>query len=262
MALTTSSFHLDPERFSLELIRSKSCDPIRLEISDRLSQEQFQQLGGLLSRFPDLTITVKDLTHQSWNFDFLSFFPQTRALNIKCIWSLDSLRPISNLQELSHIELGSLLNGAVSLEPLTALRKVKSCLVTGKWGDYFYLMKLQSLERLILSGFSEGDFGYISELSQLKELEILDSPHPDFGTLWSGSVTSIRLSNLRNLSSIEWLTNFPKLRQLKLKSLPKVTQLPPQSFLDQLDSFSATHLKSAGIRNTVELEKREEGLFI
>ncbi len=261
MAFTIPSYRLDPERFSNEVMRCKSIDPQRLEITESLTEIEFQKLGTLLGRFMDLTIAVKDLTQRNWSLEFLRFFPQTRSLHLKCLWSLESLDPISKLQYLTEIELGSLFNGALSLAPLVSLKKIKCCTVTGKWSDLFYLMKLQSLEKVVLSGFSGGDFNFISELSQLRELEIVDSTLQDLSSLRSERVSSLRLSNLRNLSDLDWLMHFTKLRHLKLKSLPKVDRLPPQHFLDQLETFSATHLKGAGIRNTVELEKREEGLF-
>ncbi len=261
MAFTTSLYRLDPERFRREVVRSKSADSQRLEILEFLSEEEFRELGGLFSRFLDLTIIVKDLTHQAWTLHFLMFFPQTRSLHLKCLWSLDSLAPVEGLQELSEIELGSLLNGTASLAPLVCLKKIKLLSVTGQWSDLFYLMKLQHLERLVFSGFSTGEFGFIAELEHLREIEIIDSMIQDLGSLKSGSVSSLRLSNLRNLLNLDWLVAFPKLRHLKLKRLPKVDRLPSQIFLDQLQSFSATHLKNAGIRHTVEKQNREEGLF-
>ncbi len=261
MVFTSTSFRLDPVRFRGEVIRCKSSKPLRLEVLELLSEEEFRQWGELFSRFLDLTIIVKDLTHQAWTLHFLRFFPQTRSLHLKCLWSLDSLAPVGELQELLQIELGSLLNGSISLEPLICLKKVKFLSVTGQWSDLFYLMKLQSLERIVFSGFSMGEFGFIAELEQLREIEIIDSTIQDLSSLKSGSVSALRLSNLRNLLNLDWLVAFPRLRHLKLKRLPKVDRLPPQIFLDQLESFSATHLKNAGIRYTVEKQKREEGLF-
>ncbi|MES2310065.1 MAG: hypothetical protein V4507_14525 [Verrucomicrobiota bacterium] len=261
MTFTTNDYHLDPGAVTRLWMQCKAGEPQRLDVTQLLSDDSFQQLGQLLARFPDLTVTLKDLTDRAWTLQFLRFFPQIRALHLKCVWSLDSLDPIANLKELSQLELGSVLSKSISLAPLVVLPKVKSLLVTGKWGEIFHLGKLQTLERVVLSGFSEGKFEFIAGLPKLKELEVIDSTLKDLSSLSSPSVSSLRLANLRNLTDLEWITGFPQLNQLKLKSLPKVDRLPPQSFLDQLDSFSATHLKTAGIRNTVELQKPKEELF-
>jgi hypothetical protein len=262
MAFTTNDFHLDPGAVSRLLARAKSSESQRLDVTALLSEESFQRLGTLLSRFPDLTVTVKDLTDRSWNLNFLRHFPQTRRLHLKCLWSLESLSPVGELKELMELELGSVLSGSVSLEPLASLSKLKSVVVTGKWEGTSHLGKIWTLERLVFSGFSEGNFEFVAGLPKLRELEVIDSTLKDLGAIASESLQSLRLANLRNLGEIDGVLRFPGLRHLKLKSLPKVDRLPPQSFLDQLESFSATHLRTAGIRNTVELQKPDEELFV
>lgn len=245
MIVTTAEYLHDPEALERRLQGHPSCEEIRWEVLDALTPSDFQQMGEFLNRFPDLRIFLKDLSDSRWTLHFLEHFPQTRSLELKCLWSLESLAPLSNLSQLQTLEIGSILNRPRSLQPLLSLFSLKKLILSGDWQSMHQLESMQGLETLGLIGCPEKDLTWISGLASLRTLSLMDGRTQ----IWDGwshpSVERLELIKMRHLTDLRGLEEWTGLQHLLLKSLPRLEHLPAKSFLERLQTFKAVHVPNS-----------------
>lgn len=260
MVIKIEDYLQDPAQFKARLQAVPSCEHIRFEISQNVTRSDFEEIALSFDRFLDLSIVLNDLTDHRWNLDFISFFLAVRALQIKCLWSLESLDSIAKLQNLEELELGSILNRTRDLSPILALPKIKSLSLSGDWNALWTLEALKTVESLAFIGSSEKNMTWIAGLSHLRELSMMDGRVENFDGWSSDTIKKITLLKMRHLRDLRGLGNFTQLQELTLKSLPRLEHLPSQEFLNQLQVFRAVHIRNAGVQESID-QVRDAALY-
>jgi hypothetical protein len=200
-----------------------------VQISSRLTDDDFRQLAEFMADYPDVRLrvyggydgSIKDL-------DFLRFFPKLRRFSVDAIYELPSLDGIGLLSdELEDLLIGWTRSKRFSLRNLARFRRLRTLYLEGQQKDFAAIGELEALEDLTLRSITIPDLSSLVPLRRLTSLDIKLGGTHDLALLPRiGRLTYVELWRIRGVEDVSPLAEIETLEQFFLQTLKRVTALP------------------------------------
>jgi hypothetical protein len=177
------------------------------------------------------------------DLDFLQELPQLQAFNI-IDWQIPSVEPIHFLRELRSLHVSTLCKSAVRFGEFPCL---EDCGL--EWRPRCEsLFSCTSLKKLFLNRYKKRDADAFSSLVNLESLAILTAPVGNLvGLRPLKRLRSLRLGNLRRLSSLAGIEELSALEELKIdtcRSIGSIDELRPLAKLRKLSIDNCGEIES------------------
>jgi hypothetical protein len=200
-----------------------------VQISSRLTDDDFRQLAEFMAGYPDVRLrvyggydgSIKDL-------DFLRFFPKLRRFSVDAIYELPSLDGIALLSdELEDLLIGWTRSKRFSLHNLAKFRRLRTLYLEGQQKDFAAIGELDALEDLTLRSITLPDLSALLPLGRLTSLDIKLGGTHDLALLPRiGRLAYVELWRIRGVEDVSALAEIETLERFFLQTLKRVTALP------------------------------------
>jgi hypothetical protein len=199
-----------------------------VQVSSRLTDEEFRRLADLMSDRPDVGLRVYGgFSGSIPDLEFLRFFPRLRrfAVEVYGLTSLDGLRHLGD--ELESLLIGRTRSTRFSLRTLARFRQLRTLYLEGQQKDFDGLGELGSLEDLTLRSITLPDLSALLPLRRLTSLDIKLGGTRDLSLLPQiGRLEYVELWQVRGLVDVSSVAEIETLERFLLQALTKVTTLP------------------------------------
>lgn len=217
-----------------------------VQISSRLTDDDFRRLADFMAGFPDVRLRVYGGYDGSINdLDFLRLFPRLRRFSVDAIYELPSLDGIGHLSEgLEDLLIGWTRSKRFSLRTLTKFRNLKTLYLEGQQKDFAAVGELHALEDLTLRSITLPDLSALLPLRHLTSLDIKLGGTRDVSLLPQiGALTYVELWRIRGMEDVSSLADVPTLERFFLQTLKGVTFLPSLARSPNLRSVALDTMK-------------------
>lgn len=193
------------------------------------------------------------------DLDFLEGLPQLRAFEI-IDWEIPSVEPIHFLHELRSLHVSTLCKTAVRFGEFPSL---EDCGL--EWRPRCEsLFSCTSLKKLFLNRYKKRDADAFSSLVNLESLAILTAPIVNLvGLRPLQRLQSLRLGNLRRLTSLAGLEELSALEELKIdtcRAIRSIDEVRPLAKLRKLSINNCGEIES--LKPLEQLSSLELVLFV
>ncbi len=218
-----------------------------------------EALGRYLQEQPVAEI---ELNHaKGWHGDtltFLSAFPRLRSLKVIDL-TISSVEPIHALRELRALEVTTYCKTELRF---SAFPHLEECAL--EWRPKATsLFDCQTLKNLFVNRYSGKDLEPFGRLKKLESLAILNAPIENLRGLQDlNNLQSLRLANLKRLTSISGIEGLVNLEKLEIHTCPGITSI---AGIEHLSRLRQLHLNNDGaiasLKPLEELTALESVLF-
>ena len=192
------------------------------------------------------------------NVDFLESLPHLKSLVIIDL-NIKSIDAIHHLNELTKLEIITYCKKSIDFNSFPKLTDCSFEWIKGSES----LFEMSNIERLFINNYKGKSSIIFSKLVNLEELIILNSPIEDLkGISFLGNLKSLRLGNLRKITSLQGLEHLQQLEELEIqrcKGLSTVFEVFSLKSLKRLLLLDLGNI--ASIRGIETLSYLEEFLF-
>lgn len=203
---------------------------------------------------------------RDYSLDFLKHYSGLRALEIQlpAITSIEAIAEYaSNLEFLS---LGEFNQKSVSLKPLSSLHQLKHLDLNRNNKDIDSISDLANLKELYLTGYQQAQIELLANLDKLEELYLGFGTFEELDALKGLSkLKSLEILWVKKLHDLSALTHLDALEHLHLSTLKQVTSIPEIAhlchlksvFMDTMNGLSSlSGLKGCSIRELTVINSR------
>ncbi len=248
-----------------------------IQYNHSLDNDTYTQLNDLLfAKRSDVTLRVYGFYDEVCDLAFLEHMNAVTKLSIECAGEMAHLQSIATLQQLSELSLQceqidsfdllsqipthlkSLVLGASSskkpdLDVLARFEQLTYLWINGHHKHIEVIRQLSTLEQLVLQSISVPDLDFLTDLKSLWSLHIhLGGTRQLDGLAHLQHIKYLRLSQIKGLEDIHFISSMQGLQYLYLEALPHIKALPSLAELHNLRKVELIGMK--GLKDIQSLE--------
>ncbi|MBI4946607.1 MAG: hypothetical protein HY840_09420 [Bacteroidetes bacterium] len=180
----------------------------------------------VLQKIPNVKCLYIDCLQNADNLQILKELPNLKSLNIG-IYELQDTEILNadNLKDLTELIVCDTKTKAFNLEYLRQYKKLKSLRIGGHTKNIDAVGELSELEFLSLNSVKKVPVNFINKLKKLKTLNFILGGRDNLNEIEENEIENLEIVWIRGFSDLSCLSNFPKLKTLKIEDeiqLPKI----------------------------------------
>ena len=228
----TSDFREVSSPLTGEMLRPSATGRGVVQFHNRLTDEDFGQLGEWFRQYPAMTLRAYgSYDHSITDLEFLRFFPTLRRFAADALWdSLTSLEGLRHLPtELEELGIGA-TKTSLDLAGLARFPGLRWLFLEGQTRHLEVISGLRQLDDLTLRSITMPDLSLLLPLTKLRSLDLKLGGTRDLRLLPRvGELWYLELWMIRGLTDVSAVGGIPSLRSLFLQALRQVETLPDLS---------------------------------
>lgn len=242
-----------------------------------LGADTYTHLNNILfAKRSDVTLRIYGFYDEVCDLECLEHMPAVTKLSIECTGEIAHLQSIATLQQLKEfslqceqidsfellsqipahlqsLELGSTSSKKPDLEMLARFEQLTYLSIDGHHKHIEVIGQLRTLEQLVLQSISVSDLDFLADLKSLWSLHLhFGGTRQLEGLARLQHIKYLRLSQIKGLDDIHFISAMQGLQYLYLEALPHITTLPT---LDELHSLRKIEL--IGMKGLKDIQSLE-----